>query len=557
MIYNYTMQIIKTFLVACIFIIPFNTFAQSTLFQQGSKDQIIMERMEIKLQTDSLLNFSFLRPFNRKWWMQSIAQSNQDKLLSAVDQYNLSRARLGTLEWAGLDSSSTQSKQVLLKTFYKDPANLVKVQQKDFFLSVNPVFSLQLMNDNNSDQLLYLNTRGAVARGLIANKIGFNLYLTENQEKPPVFVQQRVNQFRAVPGAGLYKRFKENGFDYFDGRGSVFFNASKFVDVQFGYDKMFLGSGYRSLFMSDYAASNLFLNLNLHAGRLNYVSRVMELTSQYTRRVDKDTLFPKKYAVFHHISFNAPKWLTIGLFESIVFGRRDHFEFSYLNPVMFLRVAELQVGSPDNSFIGFDAKANIAKKVQLYGQVLIDEFNTKYVRQDKGWWGNKWAVQAGLKYIDVMNVKNLDLQLETNWIRPFTYSHFDTVGNYTHYNQPMAHPLMSNVREFISILRYQPAPKWTVQAKAIYWLNGVDTAGKNFGNNIFMSNISRAAFEGFRYGSPISKKNLNINLWAAYEWKENLFFEVNLNVRKQEGSSNNVFSSIGMRWNMFRREYDY
>ena len=72
-----------------------------------------------------------------------------------------------------------------------------------------------------------------------------------------------------------------------------------------------------------------------------------------------------------------------------------------------------------------------------------------------------------------------------------------------------------------------------------------------------MSNISRAAFEGFRYGSPISKKNLNINLWAAYEWKENLFFEVNLNVRKQEGSSNNVFSSIGMRWNMFRREYDY
>jgi len=107
----------------------------------------------------------------------------------------------------------------------------------------------------------------------------------------------------------------------------------------------------------------------------------MELTSQYTRRTDKDTLFPRKYAVVHHLSFNAPKWLTLGLFESIVFGRPDHFEFSYLNPVMFLRVAELQLGSPDNSFIGFDAKANLGKHAQLYGQILLDEFNLTYVRQ--------------------------------------------------------------------------------------------------------------------------------------------------------------------------------
>jgi hypothetical protein len=121
----------------------------------------------------------------------------------------------------------------------------------------------------------------------------------------------------------------------------------------------------------------------------------------------------------------------------------------------------------------------------------------------------------------------------------------------------MAHPLMSNIREFISILRYQPAPKWTVQAKAIYWLNGVDTANKNFGNNIFLSNETRAAFEGFRYGSPGSRKNINFNLWVAYEWKENLFLEANFNIRKQQNSSNNIFSSVGLRWNMFRREYDY
>ena len=49
-------------------------------------------------------------------------------------------------------------------------------------------------------------------------------------------------------------------------------------------------------------------------------------------------------------------------------------------------------------------------------------------------------MQFGGKYIDAIGVKNLDLQAEINIIRPFTYSHNDTIANYTHYNQPLAHP---------------------------------------------------------------------------------------------------------------------
>lgn len=554
------MQIIKTFLVASIFILPLNLFSQSTLFQQGSKENILLERLEIKMQRDSLLNFSFLKPFSRKWWVGSLdkaVDTSKHYRLSKVDKYNLSRSQLNNIEWDRQIRVGLDTPKKVYSSVYKHAANLVAVWEKDFFISVNPVLQLQAMKDDATDDLRYLNTRGVLIRSLISNKIGFQAYVTETQEKPPVFLNEKVEQFRAVPGAGLYKRFKQTGYDYFDARGSIYFNATRFLDIQFGYDKIFMGNGYRSLFISDYSSSHLFLNLNLHAGRFNYVSRVMELTSQYTRRIDKDTLFPKKYAVIHHVSFNAPKWLTLGLFESIVFGRKNHVEFSYLNPVMFLRPAELQIGSPDNSFVGFDAKANIGKRVQLYGQILVDEFFTKYIRQKNGWWGNKWAFQGGLKYIDVAGVKNLDLQLESNWIRPFTYSHFDTVGNYTHYNQPMAHPLMSNIREYIAILRLQPAPKWTLQAKAIYWQSGVDTAGKNFGNNIFLSNETRAAFDGFFYGSPVSRTNLNVNFWLAYELKENFFLESNVYYRKVGVGPKNMFSSFGLRWNMQRREYDY
>ena len=188
----------------------------------------------------------------------------------------------------------------------------------------------------------------------------------------------------------------------------------------------------------------------------------------------------------HHISFNAPKWLTLGLFEGVVFGRLNQFEFSYLNPVMFLRPAEQQNGSADNAFVGFDFKANIARRFQVYGQLLFDEFKLDELNNRDGWWANKWALQLGAKYIDAFGVKNLDLQLETNLVRPFTYSHFDTVANYTHYNQPLAHPLMSNIREVVAIARYQPAPKWYLQGRLSGWWGGSDTAGLNFGNNIFL-----------------------------------------------------------------------
>jgi hypothetical protein len=555
------LQIIKTFLLFVLFITPVLTKGQSTLFQQGSKEYILLERLEIKMQRDSNLNFSAFKPYNRQWWASSLekAASIADELnLSEIDRYNLDRAKLNNLEWTSKGQMSTRSKYPLWKTFYKDPANFVLVNQSDFFLSVNPVLQLQGMRDNSSEQTHYLNSRGLAIRSQIGNRIGFQAYLTENLERPPVFARQEFNAYRAVPGAGLYKLYRETGYDSWDARGSIYVKPTKYLDVQLGHDKIFIGNGYRSLFISDQSASHAYLNLNLRAWKFNYSSRVMELQPQYTRRgLGGDTLLWKKYATIHYLSFNAPKWLTIGLFEGVVYGRQNRFEVNYLNPVIFLRAAELNVGSPDNSFIGFDLKANLAKRVQVYGQVMLDEFYTKFIRERKGWWANKWAFQAGLKYIDVLGVKNLDLQLETNWIRPFTYSHFDTVANYTHYNQPLAHPLHSNVKEYIAIAKYQPAPKWYMQLTSIYWRKGVDVNGVNYGNNIFKDSDTRLTQEGFFFFTPQVKNSYNINYWLAFEPMENLFLEANFSARKSGVEAVNYFGTIGIRLNMQRRVYDY
>jgi len=388
------MQFIKTTLRLLFFIVPFTATAQSTYFQQGSKENILLERLEIKAQKDTVLNFSFIKPFNRKWWIQAIERLEQDAeplKLSRVDKYNIERSKMNNLEFVSGDKSALVSKKSLWNTFYKTPANFIEVDNPDFFLSVNPVLQLQAMVDNESDELIFLNTRGIVARGLIAKRIGFQTYLTDNQERAPKFVQDRITQYRAVPGNGFYKTFKTTGVDYFDARGSFTVNAAKFLDIQFGYDKQSIGNGYRSLYLSEYPNNYLFLNLNLRVWRLNYVSKTVELTSQY-KRGSTDTLFPKKYMAIHHISFNAPKWLTLGLFEGVVFDRLNQFEFSYLNPIMFLRPAEQQNGSADNAFVGLDFKANIARRFQVYGQLLFDEFKLDELKKRDGWWANKWAL---------------------------------------------------------------------------------------------------------------------------------------------------------------------
>jgi hypothetical protein len=208
----------------------------------------------------------------------------------------------------------------------------------------------------------------------------------------------------------------------------------------------------------------------------------------------------------------------------------------------------------------------VVKRFQFYSQFLLDEFNMVEAKKADGWWGNKWGVQVGGKYIDAFNIKNLDLQLETNIIRPFTYSHRDSIANYTHYNQPLAHPLGANFKELIGIARYQPAPKWLLQAKAIYYKQGKDTGTTSFGGNIFYPNVPpyRKNEYGYTIANGVPTKVALASMLLSYELRPNLFIEANGLYRKQTAptnthiSSRNSFTmSIGVRWNMHRREFDF
>ncbi len=571
------MQFSKCSLWLALLASPFFSVAQSTYMQQQSKHLHFIDRLELKTGHVSDLNFTSAKPYDRRYavqWLGAKADSmlahkplfyNQDTALrlSKTDLYNLHSLYLNNQEWVKGDRSIFQSKKPFLKNFYKTPASFIEKYGDDFFIAINPMISYrQSVELNNTDQNIFINQRGLNVRGGIGNRVGFSAMAMDVQERGPLFVQNWVDSLAAVPGANFYKTFKQTGVDYFDARGSFTFNAAKYINFQIGYDRNFIGNGYRSLMLSEFAGNQLFVKLNTRIWKFNYQNLFMELHTTGKSNSSND-LVPKKYAAMHHLSMNVLPWLNVGLFEGVVFGRKDKFEFGYMNPIIFYRTVEGNLGSSDNALVGADFKANLLKRVQVYGQLILDEFNFAELRKDRSWWGNKTGTQLGLKYIDVANVNNLDLQVEWNSVRPFTYSHFDSVSSYTHYNQPLAHPLGANFSEVIAMLRYQPTGKLNLMGRLIYWKQGLDSAsGRNSGADIFRLNTDgRNSNYGYSLGNGVKSNGINALFLASYEIYENIFIDANLLFRRftrgNEAAQTTTMLGLGVRMNLWYRDYDY
>jgi hypothetical protein len=556
--------------------------AQTTFIPQDQYSYQVLDRLEIKSGHLSTSFNSTIKPLARDaaaafvLQLDSISKTGFDSAqfrhpywqtiyFSRSDRYNMEKVLSDNAEWVPDNAGFIPSKHPFLNTFYKDKANLLTVNQPDFFLVVNPLIRLQAGTESGDNKMDFIATRGAELRGRIANKIGFYASFTENQERPPYFVQNRIQQWKAVPGIGYYKNLKNGEVDYLNAAGYITFGVTKYIDVQFGYDNNFIGDGYRSLFLSDYAPNYLFLKLNTHIWKLNYTNIFAELTSQFDK--DKgDFLRPKKYMALHHLSMNVTPWLNLGIFENVIFSRANHFEFQYLNPIIFYRTIEQAVGSPDNANLGFNAKAIVAHHFEFYSQFFLDELKVKEFLGNRGWWGNKWALQLGGKYVDAFNVNNLDLQGEVNIIRPYTYTHNDSVANYSHYNEPLAHPQGANLVEFAGLVHYQPINKLHLEARLIASRQGLDDAVSDWGGNIFINYNEREQNYGNTIAQGLHNNLINFSFTASYELKHNLFVDLSYLKRKNTGSystywhlehENTGLFSVGLRWNMGRRDYDY
>lgn len=534
--------------------------AQSLYLPQGNKHLPFLERLEIKLQKNPDLNIASARSVSRHSavdiaGMEDSSSGNPHIKLSRVDQENLQSLLRNNAEWV----TREVSRRGIMNSFYKNQANFAEINKERFFFALNPVAQLEQSVEKDYEAV-YHYAVGANMRSMIGGGFGFYASATKHFESPPSFVRERIEAFNAIPGAGTHEKFRTNGFEYWDVRGGLTFKALKYFDFQVAYDRNFLGNGYRSLFLSDYAKNYVFGKATTRIWKFQYTHIYTPFIPQFEGERLQKYPVGKKMSAFHHLSINATRWLNLALFQSVsIVDRKD---WLYMMPVIYYPVSDIRNTKPANNLAGFEFKANVAKRAQLYGQFLMDNFKLKEVTKKNGWWNNRFGVQAGMKYIDVLGIRNLDLQLELNAVRPYTYA-ADSLGSYTHYNQAIAHPLGANFMEGIGILRYQPHKRITTTLRLISWRQGADTAMVNFGSDIRKQPATRPAEFGYSIPTGVETKGMNLNFHISYELLENLFLDGSVLLRKLQFENNvmpardvNVLTA-GLRMNILRREYDY
>ncbi len=453
---------------------------------------------------------------------------------------------------------------------YRSPANLYEINQRAFHLRFNPILNFRMDFDSRGHQRYLINQRGIVLRGDIDNRLFFHSRILENQMRYPTYVHQREAQHQSLPGAGFHKYeaysrlFKTDSlYDYLLSDAYIGFYLSPHIGMQLGHGRNFIGEGYRSLLLSDFATDYFYLKFNWRVWKLHYQNIFAEMSLESVRE-SPERVIPKKYMAAHYLSYQPIPQLSLGFFEAVVFSRPHGFELQYLNPVILYRTVEHLLGSPDNVLIGLTARYNFWHHFQFYSQLMLDEFvfDELFIKKRK-WWANKYGIQLGLKYIDAFGIDHLDLQLETNWVRPYTYTHFDSTATYSHYSQPLAHPLGANFIEYLGILRYQPSAHWFFKARIIRAYYGEDTETENWGSDILTSYYNnRQVTEGSVIGQGIRGQTLLAGLEIAYQLKHNLTLEANWFFRKKTSAlpeRNDLvnYLGLGIRLNATRHYMDY
>ena len=545
-----------------LFFLATGTFAQNDGEPLNSINYRTAERLEIKsgsLKND--LHFT-MRPISRQALTDFALKLDtaSNTYLTDIDYYNVEHIYLDNNDLVP-PRFFTDSPTPIFRHFYKTPAHLFDLHTDAVDLTIDPIFYGNISYDSDIDgNIGYINTRGAEVRATIDDKVTLYTSLTENQVEYPTFVKRKIDSLNSIPTKGFFQRYNDTGYDYFEPKGGLSVDATEHINLQFGYDQHVVGDGYRSLFLSDNANNSLFLKFNTRFWKVNYTNLYQELL--HDGRFGPDTLKTKKYMVSHHLSFDVADWLNIGLFESIIFARENQFEFHYLNPLIFYRAIEQQVGSPDNAMIGLNYSALVKDRLKLYGQLVIDEFRIDDIRGGEKSWANKFAFQQGAKYIDAFGVEQLDLQAEVNRTRPYTYMHNKIETNYTHYGSALAHPLAANFTEVVALAHYQPFKKLRLNGIVTYADYGTDPTEQSWGADIYNKTYRNRPFSnGVVTGQGIAHQSLNLQARTSYELKHNLFLELQ-GVHKMhgiEGAPDLYETYLGgsVRWNFGAYDYNY
>ncbi|WP_129715294.1 gliding motility protein RemB [Pedobacter sp. SYP-B3415] len=447
--------------------------------------------------------------------------------------------------------------------------HLVNAKGEDYTFFADFLPDFQIGYDLSQKSSTWLNTRGFQLGGTVGEKFSFYTSGFENQGRFANYYSRFVEENQVVPGQNGGSIGKLDGAtkDWSYVSALVSYTPNKHLNLALGYDKNFIGDGYRSMLLSDVSSNYSFLRLRASLGNVQYQTIFAYMLDPMAPKLTEDRRLGDraKWMAAHYVDWNATDRFSIGFFQAVTWadaepeGKRG-FDFNYVHPFIFLRPIEsANRNSPDKMRIGFNAKYEILDKTTVYGQFMFDEFVVKELFAGNGFWANKFATQIGFRGSDLFKVQGLNYLAEFNTARPYTYAHFNRLSNYSNYNQPLAHPFGANFREILGILNYS-YKRFDFSGHGMYARYGLDAEGTNFGKDIFKNYETRSV----EYGSHIGQ-GLKTNLYYAQAKvaylinpKYNLRFELSGIYRREStdqiGTNNNMIITFGLR-STFRQLY--
>lgn len=377
----------------------------------------------------------------------------------------------------------SRKRWVTRKLFFE---HLIQVDTTDLIFNVD--FLTDLEDCTYSDSYYAINTRGVQAEGIIGKKLYFRTSFNETQIEYPKYISDNIKKYGVIPGGTWIKVFKSDSsiYDYGTSRGLISYSPNKNFNFQFGNDNLFIGHGYRSLFLSDNTSPHLFLRLTYTKNKFQYTNITTSYSNPnlylYGYYRNWDDTYINKTGSYNFLSYNLFKGFNIGLFEGVIFEagtiNKNKFHINKLNPLIFSRSLIYGLDHRTNVITGVNLRYLFLKKYVVYGQYLVDDLESIGTK-------NKTGYQIGCKLFDAFRLNNLYIQVEYNNVDPYTYSHNNHHQSYSHYVQPLAHPLGANFSETVGIINYR-YKNWFSELKVNYLTTEMDAdSTSNIGQDIF------------------------------------------------------------------------
>jgi hypothetical protein len=221
--------------------------------------------------------------------------------------------------------------------------------------------------------------------------------------------------------------------------------ASKFIprmsqasSAAFGSDTFYFQAGdIRGSFGPFWGDNTILSPSSPQSGQFSYVFRsdyftVTETVMAISAVTSDGTggLFPNKFVSLHSLEVYPLPWLTLGIFESIVFG--PYFDPLYTLPFAVYFYAQGFGGYSENSFIGITGGIKFPASVRADFILYVDDagpFN-KLITLDFGNMMLEFSFQAGVSWTP--NEPYLTrLSLNAIMVTPYTYTHTNDNGDKT------------------------------------------------------------------------------------------------------------------------------